>query len=245
MSVVMPAMRQSQRAGWHALFDVHDAHPTGWTLVGGQMVHLWCAEREARPTRPTDDLDAVLDVRGEPGNPGVLMTFTTVLDRLGFAPSGTSPNGHQHRWVRDGAQIDVLIPRAVGERATTRKGAGGGTTLETPGAQQALNRTEAIEVTVGGRTGWMRRPNLLGALVAKAAAYTVTLDTGRARHISDFLVLTTLIEPGDEVGAASRRDRAYLDGMLGVVANDRRSLLTVEGAQEGIYTLRLALGLEA
>ncbi|UJP38887.1 hypothetical protein [Cellulomonas palmilytica] len=40
MSIVMPAMRDAQTAGWHAPLDVHDAHPTGRTLVGGQMVHL-------------------------------------------------------------------------------------------------------------------------------------------------------------------------------------------------------------
>ena len=241
----MPAMRSAQQAGWRALFDVYDAHPTGWTLVGGQMVHLWCAERGASPTRPTDDLDAVLDVRGEPGDPGVLMTFTKVLDGLGFAPAGTSPNGHQHRWVRDGAQIDVLIPRAVGERAAKRKGVGGRTTIETPGAQQALNRTEGIAVVVGDHTGWVRRPNLLGALVAKAAAHGVALDTGRTRHITDFLVLATLIEPRDEIGTANKRDRQHLYGMLGAVANNRRTLLAVEGAQDGVYALRLALGLEA
>ncbi|GCD20961.1 hypothetical protein CTKZ_25230 [Cellulomonas algicola] len=244
MSVVMPVMRESQRAGWHALFDVYDSHPSGWTLVGGQMVHLWCAERGRSPMRPTDDLDAVLDVRGEPSDPGILMTFTTVLDRLGFVPAGTSPTGHQHRWVKGDAQIDVLIPRHVGERAAQRRGARGGTTLETPGAQQALDRSENLRVTVGERHGTVRRPSLLGALVAKAAAHTVTLDTARARHLDDFLVLTTLIEPADRVDAATRRDRDHLHGMLGAIAKSRRSLLSVDGAQDGVYALRLALGLE-
>ncbi|MCL2848797.1 MAG: hypothetical protein FWE61_01975, partial [Micrococcales bacterium] len=141
MRITMPPMRDAQRDGWLALFDVHDAHPAGWTLVGGQMVHLWCAERGTSPARPTDDLDTVLDVRAQPS---VLMTFTSVLGGLGFVPAGTSPNGHQHRWVRGGAQIDILIPRGVGERAARRKGAGGGTTLETPGAQQALDRTQDV-----------------------------------------------------------------------------------------------------
>lgn len=99
-------------------------------------------------------------------------------------------------------------------------------------------------MTVGGRTGMVRRPNLLGALVAKAAAYTVTLDTARARHINDFLVLTTLIEPTDRIDAATKRDREYVHGLLGAITNDRRALFSVEGAQEGVYTLRLALGLE-
>jgi hypothetical protein len=42
--VVLPAMSEGQREGWHALLDLHDVMPVGWTLVGGQMVHLWCAE---------------------------------------------------------------------------------------------------------------------------------------------------------------------------------------------------------
>jgi hypothetical protein len=244
MTVTLPAMRAGQRAGWEALLDVHEANPTGWTLVGGQMVHLWCAERGASPVRPTDDLDAVLDVRGEPGDPGVLMTFTRVLGRLGFVPAGTSPGGHQHRWVRDGAQIDVLIPRGVGPRASGRRGAGGGTTLETPGAQQALDRTEEVGVRIADRVGTVRRPDLLGALVAKAAAHTVPLDPGRARHITDFLVLSSLISPRDRIDRATTRDRTYLHGMLGAVARDRRSLLQVEGGEDGVQLLRLALGLD-
>lgn len=244
MTIVMPAMSDAQRDGWTALFDVYDAHPTGWTLVGGQMVHLWCAERRASPARPTIDLDTVLDVRGQPGDPGVLMTYTTVLADLGFAPDGTSPQGHQHRWVRGGAQIDVLIPSGVGERAAKRKGARGGTTLQTPGAQQALHRSEAVEVTVGERTGTVLRPTLLGALVAKAAAYGVALDVAKTRHVTDFLVLCTLIEPADKISEADKRDRRYLHSMLGAISNDKRAVLGVEGGADGVYVLRLSLGLE-
>lgn len=36
-------LNDKQTASWHALLDLYEAHPTGWTLVGGQMVHLWCA----------------------------------------------------------------------------------------------------------------------------------------------------------------------------------------------------------
>ncbi|MCL2466113.1 MAG: hypothetical protein FWF21_02470 [Micrococcales bacterium] len=240
---MMPPLPEPQRAGWLALFDVYHAHPTGWTLVGGQMVHLWCAERGTSPARPTDDIDTVLDVRGQPSHPGVLMTFTSVLGGLGFVPAGTSPKGHQHRWVRDGAQIDVLIPHGVGERAARRKGARGGTTLETPAAQQALDRTQDVQVSIGERTGTVRRPNLLGALVAKAAAHTVALDRTRRRHLTDFLVLCTLIEHGDQIHDATKRDRHYLHNMLGAIVHDRRAVLSVEGADEGVHTLRLALGI--
>lgn len=238
MSVVLPSMSRAQGEAWSALLDLAERLPTGWTLVGGQMVHLHCAERGVAPTRPTDDVDAVLDVRAEPD---ALRTFTTVLVELGFTSAGESWEGHQHRWARGGAQIDVLIPRHVGERAAGRRGASGGTTIETPGAQQALDRTQSVEVVLNGRVGSVRRPNLLGALIAKAAAHSVVLDRARTRHLIDFAVLTTLIRPSDAVHEAGRRDREHLGSMLAALEVDRRAWAGVEGAEAGNARLRLAL----
>ena len=180
----------------------------------------------------------MLDVRAEPL---VLRAFTTSLSELGFEPAATTWNGHQHRWQRGDATIDILIPRNLGERAAGRTGASGGTTLETPGAQQALDRTEDVAVMVADRTGTVRRPNLLGALVGKAAAHTVALDRGRARHVADFVVLASLIRRSDAVGAATTRDRHYLNTMLLVAASDARPWEGIDTATEGLERLRLAL----
>ena len=65
--------------------NVQVRHPTGCALVGGQMVHLHRAERGASPSRPTDDVDAVL---GIPAEPHVLHGLTTALTELGFAQAG-------------------------------------------------------------------------------------------------------------------------------------------------------------
>lgn len=241
MSVVLPPMTDAQSEGWSALLDLHTTMPTGWTLVGGQMVHLHCAERGVAPQRPTDDLDAVLDVRA---NPRVLHDFTAALTRLGFRSAGTSPTGHQHRWVRGLASIDILIPTGVGMRAAARRGVSGGTTLQTPAAQQALDRTDNVMVVVAGCEGAVRRPNLLGALVAKAAAYHVTNDTARTRHLVDFAVLTTLIAPSDHITAATARDRRRLVSTMGALVAERRTFLAVEGASDGLAVLRLALGID-
>jgi hypothetical protein len=238
VSVTLPPMTPAQTAGWRAMLDLYDIHSTGWTLVGGQMVHLHCAERGGSPARPTDDLDAVLDVRAEPN---ALLTFTTALTDMGFTSDGETWTGHHHRWVRGEATIDVLIPRSLGERAAQRTGASGGTTLETPGAQQALNRTEDVDVVLGGRAGTVRRPNLLGALVAKAAAHTVSLDPARRRHVIDFAVLSTLIRRSDDIASAGTRDRRYLEPMIRELAADRRAVLQVEGAQRGLDNLKLLL----
>ena len=46
MSVKMPVMTDSQIASWHALMGLHESLPGRWTIVGGQIVHLHCAELE-------------------------------------------------------------------------------------------------------------------------------------------------------------------------------------------------------
>ena len=129
MTVIAPPLRPMQAAAWHALFDLHDRLPTGWALVGGQMVQSLCWERGALPNRPTHDADTALDVRARPRR---LLEFTTALRELGFVADGESFEGHQHRWVRGGAQIDVLIPRFLGERAAGRRGATGGRRSQRP-----------------------------------------------------------------------------------------------------------------
>ncbi len=241
MTVVLPPMLAAQRDAWHALMDVHGRMPKGWVLVGGQMVHLHCAERGVVPSRPTDDVDAVVDVRADSR---ALRRFTAVLRELGFAPAGTSWEGHQHRWVRGDAVIDVLIPRGVSERSPARRTVTGGTTIETPGAQQPVDRAQAVDVVVEGRPGTVRRPSLLGAIVAKAAGVAIPVDPDRVRHQHDFVVLTTLIRPDDEIHSATKRDREHIATMLRALAREQ-SWKSITGGPEGVERLRLALEPEA
>lgn len=55
--IEMPALASAQEAAWHALLDLYSRQSEGWTLIGGQLVHLLCAERgyrpHGRPTMPT------------------------------------------------------------------------------------------------------------------------------------------------------------------------------------------------
>jgi len=202
------------------------------------MVHLLCAERGATPTRPTDDVDAVLDVRAEPG---ILMALTSTLSGMGFEPSGNTWQGHQHRWVRHDAVVDLLIPRHPRRASRRPHRCRRRDHARDPRGAAALDRTENVQVDVAGRQGIVRRPNLLGALVAKAAAYTVLLDRARDRHITDFAVLTTLIRPDDHLHAATSRDRHYLNPMLAAMADDTRPWSSVEGAREGCDRLSMIL----
>ncbi len=239
--IEMPMMSDAQAASWHGLMDVHDHLAHGWTLVGGQMVHLHCAERNHAPTRPTDDIDAVIDVRADPN---MLRGFTEVLVALGFAADGISAEGVQHRWKRGEATIDVLLPDGVGARASARSGVTGSPTISAPGGTQALERSASVAVSVNGRSGFVRRPDFVGALIMKAAAHTSVGDAGKRRHRLDFITLAALVAARDFRGSdLSRKDRRRLADMIAAVRTDPEVMLTVDHAHDSLDRLDRAIAL--
>lgn len=237
---LIPVLGRAQESGWIGLLELFERLPRHWTLVGGQLVHYWCAVRGRWPERATDDADTVLDVRGEPH---ALLLVTGVLRDLGFAATGTTPTGHQHRWQRGDAVIDLLIPRHLGARADSRTGVSGGTTLATPGAQKVIDRSSIAPVKVGKRTGAILRPSLIGALVGKAAARSVALDRHRDRHLIDFGVLCSLLDPSDGVEAETldRSERGRLTWMVSEMRTNRPAWAFVGGADRGLGRLELIL----
>jgi hypothetical protein len=234
----MPA---EQTASWLGVLDLYDRLPEGWTLIGGQLVHLHCFERGGSPDRPTNDVDTVLDVRADPK---ILHAFTRTLTDLGFTSAGISAEGRQHRWVRDQGSIDVLLPEGAGERASARQGVTGSPTLPTQGGTQALQRSVTVAVTVAGRAGHVRRPSLVGALVVKAAAHTNIGDQDLRRHRRDFVILAGLITAGDFADERlTKKDRQRLQGVVAAIEADRELLLELPGAADAIARLRIAAGI--
>jgi hypothetical protein len=204
-------MTEAQEQAWHALLDLYEAHPEQWTLIGGQMVHLHCAERGYEPLRPTTDADAVVNAR----EPQALGRVTATLTELGFEPGRPSADGIQHRWTRGAAVIDVLVPEGLGERAGKRVSVSGFPTVAAPGGTQALNRSEVVEVQVGGRVGRVRRPVLLSAMIMKAAARLETYGVGLERHCHDFAVLAAMLAAGDTAAfELTAKDRTRLRRMI-------------------------------
>ena len=241
--IVLPAMPPEQTASWFGLLDLYEQLNDGWTLIGGQLVHLHCAERGQFPVRPTNDADTVIDVRADPR---MLHRFTAALTELGFEAVGISTDGLQHRWVRDAASLDVLLPDGIGERAASRSGVTGSPTLPTAGGTQALQRSETVALIVDGREGFVRRPNLVGALVSKAAAHTNPGDPALSRHRRDFAILATLITARDFAREAlTRKDRQRLETMATAVTSDRTLILEIAGAEQAVDRLRTAAALRA
>lgn len=235
---VLPTLGGAAEESWTGMLDLADEVPAGWCLVGGFMVLLHCLERGAVPTRPTDDGDAVVDVRARPT---MLRDLTSSLVRLGFSADGISADGHQHRWKRGDASIDVLLPDGIGERAGRVRGAGGATTLQAPGTTQALARAHPVLVQYGDRIGRVMRPDLLGALVAKAAALTVPDGVRGQRHITDFCNLAPLVGRRDLAGLTSK-DRQRLRFMLVKTEEHPELVVGIDGAVEGLRRIAVALG---
>lgn len=153
---------------WAALLALADrliAVP--WTLVGGQMVLLHALEAGAVPLRLSTDLDAAVDVRTDPR--AMRKVMAAVLD-LGFVTTGTSPEGIAH--------ITTVPP---------------GRAFAAPGVSQALQRTELLPVLFADTTSWLPRPDLLGAIVAKAVAATVDRRDSD-RHLLDLAFLCGLLD---------------------------------------------------
>jgi hypothetical protein len=235
--MLLAPMSERQKGAWLGLLEVTPLLPErSWCIAGGQMVFLYCCERQVPVNRPSDDGDVVLDVRAQPE---ILLNFTSALTKIGFESAGVSPDGHQHRWVRGGSQIDVLIPRHLGQRADKRTGASGGTTISTPGAQQALDRSEAVDIEFTDVQGRVYRPSMIGALVAKAAAFSVQ-DPDKLRHVIDFAVLASMIEGSDRIAEQLRkRDRDYLVPMVEALDKNRTLWVAInDNVERGVELIR-------
>lgn len=187
--IVLPDMPPEQTASWLGLLDLSERLADGWTLIGGQLVHLHCAERGAFPMRPTNDADTLIDIRADPM---MLTTFTRTLTDLGFA-------------------------------------------------SQALQRSETVAVTVAGREDSVRRPNLVGALVGKAAALSNVGDPGGGRHRRDFVILAGLLTARDfRNEELTKKDRQRLRAMVAAAKKDRALLLEIPDAEVSLARLTTA-----
>ncbi len=237
----LPDLGETLTRVWHLLFDLSEEIPNVWCLIGGLMVALYGIEHGRTDTRPTADGDVLVDIRADPSALRQISNFLTARE---LEPD-PAPDGIVHRFIgmvhSDEIVIDILAPDHVGERAdlTTTPG---GRTIEVPGGTQALSRTEDIKVQVGGRTGRIRRPNLLGAILIKLAALQVAGDA--ERHFQDLAFLLSLVP--DPMAARSHLTGPERRKLHACALADRThpawNWLTNDHASAGHAALRLLAG---
>ena len=211
--ILLERLIPAQEQAWHTLFDLAETEPNGWVLVGGQMVYLLAVENGRSPSRTTVDADVVVDVRAKPQATRWLAGW---LENRGFVIDKISADGIGHRFTRPADPgpgtviVDVLAPEGLGDQTATITSPPA-RTVEAPGGAQALRRGELVTVTVtdvaghSARTGKVRRPTVLAALVAKAASTQIPVRVNRERDWEDAAMLLTLI--ADPIAAAEQCDR--------------------------------------
>lgn len=213
------------------LLDLAEFDVAHWCLVGGQMVYIHAAEAGVELPRPTLDVDVVVDVQTKPDATSWLSNW---LIAEGFALDGMSPDGIGHRFVKDAdpgpgkLSVDVLAPDHVGRRATLITSAPA-RTIEARGTRQALYRAELVEVKVAGaftagrdsRVGRVRRPNLLGAILAKADASVIPTRQHQGHDLQDAAVLLACVPDPialrAELDAGTKADKKSCRRLVGLL----------------------------
>lgn len=201
---VVPA-EDPQTALWLTLVELDRSLDAPWCVVGGRMVALHCLENGVVMPHAPEDGDVVV---GAWTHRDALTDATALLRRHGYREDATHDGC---RYQRGESFIDLFIPQDRDRQRrhpTTDRGRPG---LPAPAANQALTRTERVAVRVADAEGFVPRPNLLGALVSKAAAVQTDLRDND-RHCEDLAILGSLLLRADDV-------RAY---EVQVTAKDRR-----------------------
>ncbi|MGY1697722.1 hypothetical protein ACI780_22730 [Geodermatophilus sp. SYSU D00814] len=240
--VVLPPLTGALDRLWDLVLDLAGRlDPSGWVLVGGQMVMLHGLAAARTPTRASQDVDLLADLLTDPAG---LSRCVQAVRQLDLEPQPDS-SGKVYRFRRgtDGAVVDVLAPDHSLPRWSLRTAAGG-ETIRIEGGHQALERAVRLTVVKGARSAVVPVPDVLGALVLKAAAWTAD-NRDRGRHSGDAAFLTSLVsdplaERARFVGSDRKRLRR-LDAVLGDPdAAEWRAL--GDAAEDGYATWRLLLG---
>lgn len=197
-----------------------------WGLVGGLMVQAHAAAAGIESTRVTLDVD--IAVRVEAG----AFSYTeaaAALIRLGYKLDDSTRLAY--RFTRDDHIVDLLVPdhEHPVPRYSRRE------VVLMSGGRQAMDRLEHMFFEVGGAEVEIPVPSLHGAVVLKAAAYTID-SRDRDRHLADAVTLLACITDPERIVADLRgSDRKRLMGLIRNV--DERPLVA---AQAPADTVRLA-----
>jgi hypothetical protein len=212
--------------------------PRSWVLVGGLMVQLHARAAGVEEVRPTHDVDALIDVMAA----GVSMAgITAALTARGFAIVEPGwPDSPVHRLRRNDDVIDVLVADHLPKHARPRLGRH--PVMAVDGGAQALARTQPVVIEHDGSVIEVLVPDLLGALVLKAAAHTAD-RRDRDRHLRDAALLASLVTDHrrelDRLQGSDRRRLRHLAEALRDPLDDAWLLLADDARQRGQDTLRI------
>jgi hypothetical protein len=192
------------RALWNAVGKLAEKLPGDWVLIGGLMVQIHAQEHGLANVRVTHDIDLLGQARPQ----GTLMQIDRLLRSEGFALEAPDLDGYAQRYTRDGLVVDLLAPDGI---EPPPKLAAGIKAIAVPGGNQALARSERVQVSIDGKTFELRRPTLLGAILIKARSLAVHRDPASQRE--DLLRLLSLVSDPRVIAPELRKtERKWLRG---------------------------------
>jgi hypothetical protein len=185
--------RYGLNGAFEMLLALDESVRAPWTLIGGLMVLVHCMENDAPYTRPTDDADIAVNVFT---HRNAIALLTRELRDAGFTdqtpPALPGDRQLSYRWVLDDVHVDVAVPPKANDQDDQPTAVTGRPAVELVATQQALRRTQRVAINVADRRGNLRRPDLLGAIVIKAAA-AVADRRDPDRHRQDLVTLADIL----------------------------------------------------
>lgn len=246
----MDAMAPAQYQAWLLMFKL-SRMPWPWVLVGGQMTALLAAEAGFEMPRPTPDADILVDVRAAPGAIAKLSDW--LVDR-GFQLAGISADGVGQKFLRQAnpgpgeVEVDLLAPEGLSETTdtTTRPPA---RTVGVPASSSLLHNATTVHVQIADLEGHeaagdVPRPNVLAALIGKAAATTLPVRAHPERDWQDAALLASLLpNPRIDPTTLSRSERAHLRRLQPLTNPDHTAwrVLPVGVARQGQAAVQLVV----
>ncbi|MEM9747823.1 MAG: nucleotidyl transferase AbiEii/AbiGii toxin family protein [Actinomycetota bacterium] len=159
-----------------------------WLLVGGQMVALHCHVAGVTPGRVTTDVDVLANVVA---TSDALAACREAARAMNLEPQPSLDGRHQHRFRNDEMILDVLVPDHTPKHLVLRLL--GRDPVPIVGGARALQRAAYCSVDTVAGLAEIPIPDLRGALVLKARAWTS--DTrDRDRHLFDLAQLSAPID---------------------------------------------------
>lgn len=208
-------------------------------LVGGLMTQAH-AMLAGYSSRATTDVDVLIDVMASSANVGKVVRG---LESIGFELREPGLRGSAfHRMARENLVADVLVadylPRSLA-RATK---VNSWQIMEIPGGAQAIERKMDLLLVHEDGESILQIPDLLGALVLKAAAYCAD-RRDRHRHLDDAALLASLIDDHKSCvarlhGSDGKRLRAVAEALEDAEDSSWRKL-NPENRAKGQMTLRI------
>jgi hypothetical protein len=167
-------------APWAVLIEIaRHTDRTMWCVIGGMMVQIHCALAGIPPVRATHDVDLLLNLLAQRTSAGVVAD----LKRLGFAPQEPGwPDAPFHRLRRRDDVIDILVPDHLPRHI--RPSVARRAMMPIEGGAQANSRLIEVDLVGDNTRATVIVPDLLGALVLKAAA-SVADNRDAERHLPE------------------------------------------------------------